>query len=558
MEYVFKLYYQNSLLRTKMINKLSLKELPYSIGIPDEGQQRIRWIQNGDCMTAASTKYGHDGNLNAAAVGVQTNVDTLDDNSNASKEKINEIIDNVNNIQEALNITTNTEVVKQIEKNRTDILDLDERQFNTELLSSETSEDLKKLKEDVGVYDPLTDSYYRTVRNDLVWIKNELGQYVDQDINGLQVIGNPSKGMKRRIIDNSSAIVAHGVRIKTLEDNYHDSDVGSLNIKVIKIREELGESTLATGKPTVFVRLNTLDDKVVEIDEDIVNIQEAIGFGNGLAITTRVENLGGRVSVNETDIADIKPRLAKVEADIGTALEPLTINGRISALRSDVNGLQVVVGQDSSSGLRGTTAWLSQRIGTEQSPEPNTITYKLNATTTLANETASGLQDVQAEIGTNNTGMKGSILTLTSQMNGTNPNGATVAERGVLPVVINLDMLMASKLNDAPLDNKLYGRKQGNWTEIIDTKTEIDAIKLDTAKIAPLTTRVTTLEGTVTPLPGRLDAAEAKITTLEGKVSALETELAKRPPVAPAADGLPYVLVDNAWVLLSTFVTVGP
>ena len=153
-------------------------------------------------------------------------------------------------------------------------------------------------------------------------------------------------------------------------------------------------------------------------------------------------------------------------------------------MRSDVNGLQVVVGQDSSSGLRGTTAWLSQRIGTEQSPEPNTITYKLNATTTLANETASGLQDVQAEIGTNNTGMKGSILTLTSQMNGTNPNGATVAERGVLPVVINLDMLMASKLNDAPLDNKLYGRKQGNWTEIIDTKTEIDAIKLDTAKIA--------------------------------------------------------------------------
>ena len=40
-----------------MINKLSLKELPYSIGIPDEGQQRIRWIQNGDCMTAASTKF---------------------------------------------------------------------------------------------------------------------------------------------------------------------------------------------------------------------------------------------------------------------------------------------------------------------------------------------------------------------------------------------------------------------------------------------------------------------------------------------------------------------
>lgn len=98
---------------------------------------------------------------------------------------------------------------------------------------------------------------------------------------------------------------------------------------------------------------------------------------------------------------------------------------------------------------------------------------------------------------------------------------------------------MPTKLSDAPSDTKIYGRQDGAWAEIVG------------GDIPALVSRVDGIES-------RTSGAETKITELEGKVSALETELAKRPPVAPAADGHPYVLVDNAWVLLSTFVTVGP
>ena len=121
-----------------MIDKLSIKELPFVDGVPDASQERIRWIRNGECIEGATTKYGHDGNLNAPALGVQTNVVRLEENSIASKDKINELVDNVNLINEALDISTDTAVIQQIEKNRVDILAVDGK-------ASETKQELGDL-----------------------------------------------------------------------------------------------------------------------------------------------------------------------------------------------------------------------------------------------------------------------------------------------------------------------------------------------------------------------------------------------------------------------------
>ena len=97
-----------------MINKLELANLPFVDGVPEADQKRIEWIRNGDCLTAATTKYGHDGALNAAALGVQTNVETLEKNDTTTKDKVNEIVDSVNQIKEALDISTDVSVIQQI------------------------------------------------------------------------------------------------------------------------------------------------------------------------------------------------------------------------------------------------------------------------------------------------------------------------------------------------------------------------------------------------------------------------------------------------------------
>ncbi|AAU29287.1 fibritin neck whisker [Escherichia phage JS98] len=747
-----------------MINKLELSELPFVDGVPDAPQKRIQWIREGDCMSAAKTKYGNEGNLNAAALGVQKNVEALDANDLKTADKVNELIENVNNINDALEMSTDISIIQQIEKNRVDIVDLKKvTEDTTEKLDTLTT-NFDFLREDVGYHDPLQDGPYLTVRENIVLLKNEIGHYEDQDINGNPLPpGETSEatGIKRRIMDNTTELVDHRLRIDTLERNYEDSDVGQLGIKLNEIRAELGPHSDTVGKQPAYTRISVLETAAVNFNTAIDEIKDNIDF-SGMPIKDRVTTLESKTFTLENSVnVDLKPRVTSIETQIGSESAPASINGRLSGLRTDVNDLKTVVGNSSSEGLRFQVSDINRRLGSEVSPAAGTINKRLNDVIIQANQSTSSIQDIQVEIGNNQSGIKGTLLKLTNKVDGTNPNGATVEERGLINAVTSLETQMQGKLGDAPSDGKLYARRNAAWAEVVNNSTEIEtvkadlvvtngkvtaltsrvddndtsisslntrttalntsvgeikadivtikakdveqdgrltsleeadvtingkiaaletktdttdddvtalaldvsslenqltpikaditknkgdivaltgrvastegeitAIKVDTAKIAPLTTRVTTAEGKITTLETglaavkvesdkvagintRLGTAEGDIGTLktglaevkgesdkvaaidtrlgvvegevgtletglaavkvesdkvadlgtrltaaEGKITALETELSKRPPVAPAADGLPYVLVDNAWVLLSDFVTL--
>ncbi|QAY00196.1 fibritin neck whiskers protein [Escherichia phage EcWhh-1] len=764
-----------------MINKLELSELPFVDGVPDAPQKRIQWIREGDCMSAAKTKYGNEGNLNAAALGVQKNVEALDANDLKTADKVNELIENVNNINDALEMSTDISIIQQIEKNRVDIVDLKKvTEDTTEKLDTLTT-NFDFLREDVGYHDPLQDGPYLTVRENIVLLKNEIGHYEDQDINGNPLPpGETSEatGIKRRIMDNTTELVDHRLRIDTLERNYEDSDVGQLGIKLNEIRAELGPHSDTVGKQPAYTRISVLETAAVNFNTAIDEIKDNIDF-SGMPIKDRVTTLESKTFTLENSVnVDLKPRVTSIETQIGSESAPASINGRLSGLRTDVNDLKTVVGNSSSEGLRFQVSDINRRLGSEVSPAAGTINKRLNDVIIQANQSTSSIQDIQVEIGNNQSGIKGTLLKLTDKVDGTNPNGATVEERGLINAVTSLETQIQGKLGDAPSDGKLYARRNAAWAEVVNNSTEIEtvkadlvvtdgkvtaltsrvdgndtsissldtrtgalntsvgeikadivsikakddeqdgrltalessdvtingkiaaletktdttdddvtalaldvsslenqltpikaditknkgdivaltgrvastegeinAIKVDTAKIAPLTTRVTTAEGKITTLETglasvkvesdkvagintRLSTAEGDIGTLktglaevkgesdkvaaidtrlgvvevesgkvagidarlgdvegevstletglaavkvesdkvadlgtrltaaEGKITALETELSKRPPVAPAADGLPYVLVDNAWVLLSDFVTL--
>jgi predicted nucleic acid-binding Zn-ribbon protein len=651
-----------------MINDLELKDLPFVDGVPDADQQRIQWIRNGDCIEGSKTKYGHDGNMNAPALGVQTNVLRLEENSITTKDKLNEVINNVNIINEAIAVETNTPALTQIELNRKAIIDIDGRLTSTEIDLAELNVNFDFLRDDVGYHDFQNDGPYKTVRENIILLKREIGHYANQDINGDPLPEgetNDATGMKRRIIDNTTAIVDHGIRIETLERDYSDSDVGSMNIKLNELRTEMGPKTDATGKPAVYTRLDTLETKATTAETDITGIKSAIGYSNVSPINTRVNNLESSTAVLTNKVDNIlTPRITKIETDIGTEAESTSINGRLSHLRIDVDDLYSVVGRNSSTGLRYQVTAIDNKIGADVSPAAGTINRRLNDLTTQANASTANIQNLQAEIGTNSTGLKGTVLSLKSVIEGTNPNGVTVEERGLLAATKSLEIQMTQRITDAPSDGKTYARRDALWIEVPNVGTEIDAVKAslaltdgkvatlgarvdandtsiaaleikasgnqtsigevkadivllkaaDTAtdgKIAALETKTDSTDTDVTALALDVTAAEGKITTLEsglaavkvesdkvagintrlgvvegkvgtletglaavkvesdkvaglttrltaaeGKITALETELAKRPPEAPATDGLPYVLVDNAWVLLSTFVTL--
>lgn len=547
-----------------MIEHLELKNLPYVDGYPEADQKRIPWVRNGECLDGATTKYGNDGTLNGAPLGIQRNVERLEENSELTKDALNVVIDNVNNINEALEAGSDVSIIQQVSKNKENIEILQVHMQFAEDNIGDLYTDTEFLKEDLGVYDPATDGYYRPVRDDIVFLKKEIGQYQDQDINGQPKPGAEATGMKRRIINNSSAIVSHAIRIKTLEDNYTDSDVGSLSIKINELRTELGPKASSIGKPDVYTRLDSLDSITDVSKESIDEIKEAIGLGSGASINTRMNSAESKLSVIDsnlnTPITGLNPKVTSIESAIGTSSEASTINGRLFRLREDHTALAFIVGNDSSSGLRGQVAWMSETIGASVNPAPTSIQGRLTSVTTMASASASDIQDIQVEIGTNQTGLKGSVLTLTRQMNGTNPNGSTVEERGVVNSVKILETRTANVISDAPADGLMYARKDANWvvvpsaddiTDIQDglaavnldvssLKTRMDAAEIETAKIEPLSVLVST--------------NSADISDANSKIEVLETELESKIEPCPQ-DGQAYVRVNNDWVLLSTFLT---
>lgn len=476
---------------------ITLVDLPYVDGPPDAGQSRIEWIKNDEEITGADTKYGSEGVMNRPIVEVQRNVEALDVNIKTIASSLNTANEDIKVIQGILDVSGDVDALAQIGQNTQDIdvIKVTVQTHASEL--NDLNEHIDANTDDIGVYNQETDSVYRTVRNDLLWIKNELGQYTGQDINGVPTPGNESTGMKRRIMTNSSVIVDHGVRLTDLETKFADSDVGSLTNEVEHLREEMGPRTSFTTP--VFSRLSGIDLTLSRQNADLDGIKQSIGYPNTTSIITTTN--ANSSAINDINLelnqsGGIKPRLTTVETAIGSDDLPTTIQGRIKLNTDAIGALNTVVGSDSSTGLRFNVSWLNNVVGVDASggkPEPDgSLLYRTRALEGSIGEMSNDIQNIQTDVGTTTTGIKGSVNTLNTLINGTNPNGSTVEERGILPTVKSHDTTIdgltsriatletdlaaaeaeiqtlkdAGYIEDAPSDGKFYVRKDGAWVEL--------------------------------------------------------------------------------------------
>ncbi|AHJ87002.1 fibritin neck whiskers [Salmonella phage STP4-a] len=458
---------------------MELKPLPFVNGLPEEGQQRINWIKNGEELGAASTKFGTDGELNRGPNQVQSNVVVIDENVRKLAEASTEMSAQISTINSVLEVSGNTEALSQIGKNTTDIGLLKQSTTTIQDGVLELDTRVSFIEEDVGVFNPSLDTLQRPIRDDLYWIKKEMGQYPGQDINGQAVTGNEATGMKRRIINNSSAINNNNERLSKLEKSFSDSDVGSLTSEVTSIREELGPKPTGTIDP-IYSRLTKMNGSIGGLAINMEDVMDSIGYNSG------VTSIIGLVNTNTSDIVSINgklsnsttgviPRLDIVEAKIGDDASTNSINGRIKTNTNSINNLNQIVGADTSSGLRGQVAWINQTVGivpSGSSPSPTSVIYRVDHLETQQDATNSSIQDLQIEIGNNTEGLKGQVIRLNTTINGTS-SGGTVEQKGLLPTVkeheesinkINLDM--QNLIPEAPMDGKAYVRRDGAWVDI--------------------------------------------------------------------------------------------
>ncbi|UVD33409.1 hypothetical protein [Escherichia phage ZCEC14] len=482
---------------------IELKELPFVDSIPDEGQERISWIKNGEEILGASTKYGNDGSMNRPIVSVFKNVEVLDENVGILKTAIETSQKDIKTIQGVLDVSGDIEALSQISVNKNDISNLKTlTSEHTDILTG-TNNTVDKIIADIGPFNDEENSVYRTIRNDLLWIKQELGQYSGQDINGLPVVGNASTGMKHRIITNSTLLSSQGIRLSELETKFTESDVGSLTVEVGKLRDELGNKPVDFG-PNIYNRLNTIDDKQTLINSDIAEIKSSIGYPENVSIITEINNNKSSIEAinNELNQSEgVKQRLTSIETSIGSDDIPSSIKGKIKNHTTSIESLNGIVGENTSSGLRANVSWLNQIVGTDSSGgQPSPSGSLLNKVSVLEGEVSvlnNNVQNIQVEIGNNRTGIKGQVIELTSLINGNNPDGSTVEERGLT-----------------------------------------NSVKTNETNIAAVTHEVNT--------------AKDNISSLQSSVQALQE--AGYIPEAPK-DGQAYVRKDGEWVLLSTFLS---
>ena len=482
---------------------IELKELPFVDSVPGEGQERISWIKNGEEILGASTKYGNDGSMNRPTVSVFKNVEVLDENVGILKTAIETSQKDIKTIQGVLDVSGDIEALSQISVNKNDISNLKTlTSEHTDILTG-TNNTVDKIIADIGPFNDEENSVYRTIRNDLLWIKQELGQYSGQDINGLPVVGNASTGMKHRIITNSTLLSSQGIRLSELENKFTESDVGSLTVEVGKLRDELGNKPVDFG-PNIYNRLNAIDDKQTLINSDIAEIKSSIGYPENVSIITEINNNKSSIESinNELNQSEgVKQRLTAIETSIGSDDIPSSIKGKIKNHTTSIESLNGIVGENTSSGLRANVSWLNQIVGTDSSGgQPSPSGSLLNKVSVLEGEVSvlnNNVQNIQVEIGNNRTGIKGQVIELTSLINGNNPDGSTVEERGLT-----------------------------------------NSVKTNETNIAAVTHEVNT--------------AKDNISSLQSSVQALQE--AGYIPEAPK-DGQAYVRKDGEWVLLSTFLS---
>ncbi|QBX32841.1 Wac [Aeromonas phage Asfd_1] len=445
-----------------MIELLIKGKLPFVDGVPDDGQQRIDWIKNGERLCGASTKTSNDGSYNRPTVSVQLNVAALDEEHDTSVDKINEVIGSVNIIKETLDHLGDQNIIDQVNLNTHDIQELTQHVVDVENATSGVLYLTEQIQKQLGHRD-IDDNSDRTIYDDIFWMKKEVGAYPGFDLNGNLVPSSTGSGLKYRFNAVNQLASRNQQRIIELENKWIASDVGQLTSDLDDMRYELGRKNQATGIP-VYTRLQVIESRLAGDDGSTDEIKQKIDFDNVVPIAQRVSlvetNLVSLTNTINRPTTGILARVEKIEGQIGTVDQPYTILHDVAKNSRDIAGLNVLIGEDGSSGIRGEIVLINGAIGTGS--EPNTINGRLQTLQTASGQMSLELADVVDRVGDSNSGLVAANILMSTDMYGSS-TGATQFERdGVKKTARDTAAALPSKL-DRPLDTGRWYFENGGW-----------------------------------------------------------------------------------------------
>lgn len=423
-----------------IIDKLNpLPKIPFVDGVPDDAttQTKIIWIKNGETLDGSPDKVSNTGSLNRTGVNIQQNAVQLEQNTITHNDKINEVIDQVNLITENIDAIGDESVIKKVNQLDQDVQALTLSNTQTQNKVAQLTISVNAQNDEIGEYNPEKDPKHRTIRNDIIYIKKEVGSYPGFNVDGDVDPSSTGTGLKYRVLSNQRAISMQETRITKLEDDWALSEVGQLTEEVKELRAEMGDSGLATTR-SIYARIKILEDGSILMQNELDAINSYIGrtSGSTSSINDRVNSLENSVSSLATQINDpvtgITAQIATINGQIGTASAQGSIRYDIAETKRRLMDMEMILGESGDDGLQGQVAILIGDV------DPTSIKGRLSVVEGELRTNTSALWELQGVVGNSSSGLVATSQQVNKEIYGDGVSADPVTRAGLKTTTRNL------------------------------------------------------------------------------------------------------------------------
>lgn len=427
-----------------IIDKLNpLPKIPFVDGVPDDAttQTKIIWIKNGETLDGSPDKVSNTGSLNRTGVNIQQNAVQLEQNTITHNDKINEVIDQVNLITENIDAIGDESVIKKVNQLDQDVQALTLSNTQTQNKVAQLTISVNAQNDEIGEYNPEKDPKHRTIRNDIIYIKKEVGSYPGFNVDGDVDPSSTGTGLKYRVLSNQRAISMQETRITKLEDDWALSEVGQLTEEVKELRAEMGDSGLATTR-SIYARIKILEDGSILMQNELDAINSYIGrtSGSTSSINDRVNSLENSVSSLATQINDpvtgITAQIATINGQIGTASAQGSIRYDIAETKRRLMDMEMILGESGDDGLQGQVAILTGDVGEDS--DPTSIKGRLSVVEGELRTNTSALWELQGVVGNSSSGLVATSQQVNKEIYGDGVSADPVTRAGLKTTTRNL------------------------------------------------------------------------------------------------------------------------
>lgn len=427
-----------------IIDKLNpLPKIPFVDGVPDDAttQTKILWIKNGETLDGSPDKVSNTGSLNRTGVNIQQNAVQLEQNTITHNDKINEVIDQVNLITENIDAIGDESVIKKVNQLDQDVQALTLSNTQTQNKVAQLTLSVNAQNDEIGEYDPEKDPKHRTIRNDIIYIKKEVGSYPGFNVDGDVDPSSTGTGLKYRVLSNQRAISMQETRITKLEDDWALSEVGQLTEEVKELRAEMGDSGLATTR-SIYARIKILEDGSVVMQNELDAINSYIGrtSGSTSSINDRVNSMENSVSSLATQINDpvtgISAQIATINGQIGTVSVQGSIRYDIAENKRRLMDMEMILGESGDEGLQGQVAILTGDVGEDS--DPTSIKGRLGVVEGELRTNTSALWELQGVVGNSSSGLVATSQQVNKEIYGDGVSADPVTRAGLKTTTRNL------------------------------------------------------------------------------------------------------------------------